>query len=214
MRIGVLGTGAMAAALAGSWARAGHELLIGGRSAAKAETLAGRVGGRAGSLREAAGFGSVVLLAVPYAALADTLRRAGADEGTLRGRTVVDCTNPLDMATMEPAPELLDGGPSAARRIAGLVGGAHVVKGFNLAPAQVWGRSPYGPGDAPVDVPLCGDDEAALAAVRTLVGEMGCEPLDGGGLERAGLLEATAAVAAGLWGQGRQPGAVFGPAGG
>ncbi|AZM46688.1 hypothetical protein DMB38_13490 [Streptomyces sp. WAC 06738] len=211
MRIGVLGTGAMAEALAGSWARAGHELLAGGRSAAKAAELAERVGGRAGSLREAAGFGAVVLLAVPYAALADVLRQAGAGEGVLRGRAVVDCTNALDLATMEPDPDLLAGGPGAARRIAGLAEGARVVKGFNLAPADVWRRSPPGPGEARVAVPLCGDDEAALTAVRTLVRDAGGEPVDVGGLERAGLLEAAAVFAAGVWRQGRQPAEVFGP---
>ncbi|MFF0724854.1 NADPH-dependent F420 reductase [Streptomyces sp. NPDC004134] len=211
MRIGVLGTGAMGDALAGSWARAGHEVLVGGRSAAKAAELAERAGGRAGSLRAAAGFGTVVLLAVPYAALADALRQAGAGEGVLRGRTVVDCTNALDTATMEPDPDLLAGGPSAARRVAGLAEGAHVVKGFNLAPADVWRRRPPGPGEARVTVPLCGDDEGALAVVRTLVRDAGGEPADGGGLARAGLLEAAAAFAAGVWRQGRQPGAVFGP---
>ncbi|MEO3765698.1 NAD(P)-binding domain-containing protein [Streptomyces sp. B8F3] len=211
MRIGVLGTGAMADALAGAWARAGHDVLVGGRNAAKAAELAERVGGRAGSPRAAAGFGPAVLLAVPYTALADALRRAGAGEGVLRGRTVVDCTNALDTATMEPDPDLLAGGPSAARRIAGLAGGAHVVKAFNLAPADVWRRSRPGPGDTRVAVPLCGDDEDALAVVRTLVREAGGEPLDGGGLDRAGLLEAAAALAAGLWRQGRQPREVFGP---
>lgn len=61
----------------------------------------------------------------------------GAGEGTLSGRTVVDCSNPLDMATMQPHPDLLAGGPSAARQVAALAVGAHVVKGFNLAPAEV-----------------------------------------------------------------------------
>jgi predicted dinucleotide-binding enzyme len=49
-----------------------------------------------------------------------------------------------------------------------------------------------------VAVPLCGDDPDALAIVRRLVSDIGCEPLDGGGLDRAALLEATAAVVIGL----------------
>jgi hypothetical protein len=39
----------------------------------------------------------------------------------------------------------------------------------------------------------------ALARVRELVRDMGCEPVVGGGLERAGLLEATAALFIALW---------------
>ena len=58
MRIGVLGTGNMADALATHWVRAGHQVTIGGRDAAKAERLAGRIGGgaRADGLRAAAEF--------------------------------------------------------------------------------------------------------------------------------------------------------------
>lgn len=43
------------------------------------------------------------------------------------------------------------------------------------------------------------DDQEALARVRELVRDVGCEPVSGGGLERAGLLEATAALFIGLW---------------
>ncbi|MGV9573550.1 NAD(P)-binding domain-containing protein, partial [Streptomyces nigra] len=44
MRIGILGTGTLATALATGWARAGHEVAIAGRSRAKAERIAGRLG--------------------------------------------------------------------------------------------------------------------------------------------------------------------------
>ncbi|MEU7607512.1 NAD(P)-binding domain-containing protein, partial [Streptomyces sp. NPDC041003] len=52
MRIGVMGTGAMAAALGGAWGRAGHEVFVGGRDGAAAAALAGRIG--------AAGHGSEI----------------------------------------------------------------------------------------------------------------------------------------------------------
>ncbi|GGU01655.1 hypothetical protein [Streptomyces sp. QHH-9511] len=51
----------------------------------------------------------------------------------------------------------------------------------------------------PLAVRICGDDEAALTLVYELVRDVGCEPLAGGGLERAGLLGATAALFPGLW---------------
>jgi Predicted dinucleotide-binding enzymes len=67
MRIGVLGTGGMADALATHWVRAGHEVTVGGRDVDKAERLATRIGGGAkpASLRVAAEFGQVVLAALP-----------------------------------------------------------------------------------------------------------------------------------------------------
>ncbi|WP_342747028.1 NAD(P)-binding domain-containing protein [Nocardia amikacinitolerans] len=53
MRIGILGTGAMAAALGGRWARAGHDVTVAGRSQDKARMLATRLGVRATTVREA-----------------------------------------------------------------------------------------------------------------------------------------------------------------
>ena len=41
MRIGVLGTGKMAASLGGAWARAGHDVVIGGRDTAAAVSPGG-----------------------------------------------------------------------------------------------------------------------------------------------------------------------------
>ncbi|TDD69030.1 NADP oxidoreductase [Actinomadura darangshiensis] len=205
MRIGVLGAGAMADALATQWARAGHEVRIGARTPEKAVALAGRVGHGAsgGTLEEAAGFGDVVLLAVHHEGVPDVLRAAGP----LRGRVLIDCTNP-----MEPPFERLKtaDGPSAARRIADATG-AHVVKAFNMCHESVWRMTPPAFGGRPLGVPLCGDDEGALAAVRGLVTDLGCVPMDGGGLERAGLLEAATAFMVGLWVAGEDPAAMLPP---
>jgi len=71
--------------------------------------------------------------------------------------------------------------------------GARVVKAFNLCPDSTWRTTP-----PPVDVPVCGDDPEALAVVRQLITDIGCTAVDGGGLARAALFEATAAVVIGL----------------
>ncbi|WP_240521659.1 NAD(P)-binding domain-containing protein [Amycolatopsis vastitatis] len=63
MRIGIFGTGGMADALGTQWARAGHELMVSGRSDPGA--LAARLGAPTGTWREAAAFADVLLLAVP-----------------------------------------------------------------------------------------------------------------------------------------------------
>ena len=211
MRIGVLGTGTMAEGLAGQWARAGHTVFIGGRTPGKAQALAERIGhgARAGSLREAAGFGEVTLLAVAYEGVAATLDAAGAGEGTLSGRALIDCTNAVVPGRFVLA---TDGGPGVAERIAAQAVGAHVVKGFNLCADSVWRMTPPVFADGPLAVPLCGDDEGALEAVRTLVRDMGCVPLDGGGLERARHLEATAAFLLGFWFAGAEPRTALPPA--
>ncbi|WP_406066820.1 NAD(P)-binding domain-containing protein [Streptomyces sp. NBC_01077] len=206
MRIGIVGTGTMARVLGAQWARGGHDVLVGGRDTDRAAALAERIGGRSGTPRDAAEHGrDAVLLAVPYgAAVAVTSGLADA----VRGRTLVDCTNPV-------APGFVletRGGPSAAERIAAAAPGASVVKAFNLCHESVWSRTPPVFDGRPLAVPLCGDDAPALEAVRHLVRDLGCVPLDGGGLDRAGLLEATAALLIGLWvGEGADAQAIAPP---
>jgi predicted dinucleotide-binding enzyme len=205
MRIGVLGAGNMADALATQWARRGHEVMIGARKTEKAARLAERTGygARAGTLREAAEFGEVVLLAVWYEAIEDVMAQAGGAHGALKGRVLIDCVN----ATSPPSFTLKTGdGPSVAQRVAKLAEGARVVKAFNLCHESVWRLTPPAFDGHPLGVPVCGDDAEAVATVEGLVAEMGCEPLYGGGLERAVLLEATAAFALGVYFGGRRPG--------
>ncbi|MDT0269561.1 NAD(P)-binding domain-containing protein [Streptomyces sp. DSM 44915] len=197
MRIGVLGAGRMAEALGAHWVRAGHRLLVSGRDPARAETLAGRLGGgtAAGDFAAAARFGEVVLLAVRAEGALPVLAAAGAGDGALAGRTLIDCVNPVAAGFV-----LADGGGrSMAERVAAAAPGAWVVKGFNLCHEDVWRMTPPAFDGAPLAVPLCGDEPAALAVAGRLVRDLGCVPQAGGGLARAGLLEATAALVIGLW---------------
>ncbi|MER8231054.1 NAD(P)-binding domain-containing protein [Streptomyces sp. NPDC094049] len=194
MRIGVLGTGNMADALAAHWVRAGHEVTVGGRDPRAAERLAARLGGgaRPAGLRAAAGSGEVVLAALPYGAGAEVVREL---RDPLDGRVLLDCSNPVG-----PGFRLLtEGGPSAARRLAEAAPGARVVKAFNLCHEDVWRMRPPVFEGSRLAVPVCGDDPAALALVHELVVDTGCAPVSGGGLDRAGLLEATAALFIALW---------------
>jgi predicted dinucleotide-binding enzyme len=185
----------MADALATHWVRAGHQVTIGGRDAHKAGRLATRIGGgvKPASLHAAAEFGQeVVLAALPFGAGADVARELHA---ALDGKVLLDCSNPVG-----PGFRLLtEGGPSAAQQLAAAAPGAHVVKAFNLCHEDVWRMRPPVFDGRPLAVPVCGDDESALARVRELVRDVGCEPVAGGGLGRAGLLEATAALFIGLW---------------
>ncbi|MFF4531381.1 NADPH-dependent F420 reductase [Streptomyces sp. NPDC001407] len=194
MKIGVLGTGNMADALATHWVRAGHEVFVGGRDERKAQRLATRIRGGAGhgSLHAAARFGEVVLAALPYGAGADVVKELHA---ALSGKALLDCANPVG-----PGFRLLtEGGPSAAARLSAAAPDARVVKAFNLCHEDVWRMTPPVFDGQPLAVPVCGDDEAALTKVYELVRDVGCEPVAAGGLERAGLLEATAALFIGLW---------------
>jgi len=205
MRIGTLGTGMMAEALAGQWSRAGHEVLVGGRSPERAAALAARIRAKAGTLAEAAAFGEVVLLAVRRQGLVATLEQSGATEGSLAGKTVIDCGNAVDtsdfsLVTWE--------GKSLAEHALSLAPGSHVVKAFNLCHAKVWQMTPPVFGGRPLAVPLAGDD-AAKETVRVLVKDLGCDPLDAGDLRQARNLEAMAIVIVRLLFGGYDPHSVF-----
>lgn len=202
MRIGVLGAGRMAEGLVPHWLRAGHEVMIGGRTPAKTDELAQRLGVRAGTLRDAATVGEVIFLAVLHAGVESTLRDAGAADGVLRGKVLIESTNAIDermMVTTGP-------GTSISEQIAGTTQ-ARVVKAFNQVHAEVWKRAARYAG-RPQLVPIAGDREAKDVASR-LIRDAGGEPLDAGGLEHAHELEAMAAVVIRLLVGGADPLSAF-----
>jgi hypothetical protein len=184
MRIGIIGTGNVGAALGARWAGAGHEIVFGARDPAeqKVRALVATLGpaARAGSVREATTSADVVVLATPFDATADAIRHT-ADLG---GKIVIDCTNPL-------APDLsgLSRGhtSSAGEAVAEWAKGARVVKALNTTGANNMLDPRYGAERATMFV--CGDDPAAKATTATLVTELGFDVIDAGPLTSARLLE-------------------------
>ena len=93
LKIGIIGTGHIGGALATLWVGAGHEVLMSSRHPQELEGLAHSLGPKAhvGSPRDAATFGEVVLISVPY----DALPQVGRDLKTeLAGKIVLDTGNP------------------------------------------------------------------------------------------------------------------------
>ena len=94
MKIGMIGSGNVGSALGGVWARAGHQVMFSSRHLEDDQRLAAEIGRnvRAGTPREAAAFGEVLVFAVPYGALpelGETLRDA------IKGKVVIDACNPF-----------------------------------------------------------------------------------------------------------------------
>lgn len=200
MRMGILGTGAMAAALGGAFIRAGHDVMVGGRNAASAAKTADLIGADAyGGLAEAARYGEAVLLAVP----ADVAPQLGAELALdLAGRTVLDCTVPMEPSGDGPVLSTTGGTDSVATRIAAATPDAHVVKVFGICHESIWTLPQPAFAGAPLAVPYCADAPPAAALAKELITSMGCAPLPCGGLERAALLEAAAVFAIGVWWSG------------
>jgi len=202
MKIGVLGSGHMARALAEQWVVRGHDVFIGGRDSARAAALSSELGARSGSLREAAEFGDVVLMAVHWAGIEDTAVAIG---DAVRGKVVIDCGNPVEI---EGFTLITEPGDSLAELIQRRTG-ARVVKAFNLCHAQVWRMRPPVFDGRSLAVPYGGDDPEAKRVARQLIRDVGADPIDLGPLHRARHLEAMAAVVITLLSRGRDSRTVF-----
>jgi len=193
MRIGVIGAGRIGAGVSRQLAQAGHELLLSySRDPERLQTLAENLGDRVkvGAVRDAAVFGDVVLLSVPWRLVPDVLETAGG----LDSKVVVDTTNYFVAGGLQPLPP----GRTAARVNADRMPGARVVKAFNTLTAA-FQHAEAGRADEPVVLFLCGDDPQAKAVVAGLIEDAGFYPCDLGGLDEAAPMEAP-----------RRPGAVYG----
>ncbi|GAB3802997.1 NADPH-dependent F420 reductase [Humibacter antri] len=178
----VIGTGNVGSAVAALVAKGGASVQVLGREHEKAATLAEHVGGTSGLIGDPIA-GEIVVLAVPYPALAELADRYGAQ---LDGKILVDVTNPVDMTTFDGLTVPADS--SAAAELQQRVPGARVLKAFNtnfagtLASGQI--------GDVPATVLVAGDDEEAKQALVTAVTDGGLAAAAIGSLKRARELEA------------------------
>ncbi|MGW8482893.1 NADPH-dependent F420 reductase [Microbacterium sp. NPDC055903] len=180
--ITVIGTGNMGQAIAGLARKGGASVQILARDIEKAGSAAAPIGAAAGVVGDAI-TGEVVVLAVPYPALADIAGQYGEQ---LTGKVVVDITNPVDFATFDGL--VVPADSSASAELAASLPGARVVKAFNtnFASSLVSGEL----GGEPTTVQIAGDDDAAKKALADVVVAAGLRVADAGALKRARELEA------------------------
>jgi len=186
VRIGILGTGGVAEILGMKWAQAGHQVLFGSRTpeSPKCQELVAKAGhgAYATSLAAASHDCNVVVIAVPWTAVVETLTLAGSCEG----KVVIDCVNPLKPDLSGLATE----GTSASEQIAQWISKAKVVKAFNTASAKVMLNPSFASG--PATMFFCGDDPEAKLLVGGLIEDIGFDPVDAGPLHHARYLESVA----------------------
>lgn len=178
-RIGVVGTGRVGGTLAAVWAKAGHELMLSSRTLEDDKALAAKLGpnARAGTPREAAAFGDVVLISVPYHALPE-LGKSLAD--LIRGKVVIDTCNPFVSRDGDIATWARKKGAGLAS--AELLPGARIVRAFNAIGYARMATAHEQPGR--IGMPIAGDDAQAIAVASRLIRDIGYEPVLIGGLAR------------------------------
>lgn len=181
LKIGIIGAGHIGGTLATLWVQSGHEVLIASRHPEELRTLAASLGPKAhvGTPREAALFGDVVLISVPYKALP----QIGTDlKSELAGKIVLDTCNPYPERDGPMALEVRREGTGVASPR--FLPGVRLVRAFNAIGFRDLASLAHRSGEA-VAIPLAADDPEALAVAQQLVRDAGFEPVVVGGLSRA-----------------------------
>lgn len=178
--IGIIGSGAVAQSLAKGFLDLGHSVMLGTRDTAKLADwqIAAGPAATTGSFEEAARFGELIVLAVSGSAAEAALHLSGI--ANLRGKTIIDTTNPI-----APAPPV-DGvlqfftGPneSLMEKLQMLAPGAHFVKAFNSVGNGLMVNPSFKDGKPTMFI--CGNNEEAKREVTELLTTFNWEVADMG----------------------------------
>lgn len=185
MKIGIIGAGDVGGTLGMRWRQKGHEIMFGirNRQSQKVQKLIELDKNlEFGEIRETVAFGDVIVFAVPWDSVEETIRIAG----NLTDKILIDPTNPLTPDLKGLALE----NTSAAEKISNLTKSAKVVKAFNMIGAKTLSNLIYDSQRA--DLFICGDDSHAKQIVRELAIDIGFDVIDVGPLVNARLLESLA----------------------
>lgn len=181
MKIAVIGTGNVGSTLGARFAKAGHSVVFGSRSATspRVKSLTKLVdGSEAKDIASAIAASDLVVLATPWSSTRDVLAVAG----DMTGKIVVDCTNPIEEGQLA-----LGLTTSGGEQVASWVRDARVVKAFNMTGASSMANPVFDSGRAAMFV--CGNDPEARATVVELAKEIGFDAHDSGHMATARYLE-------------------------
>ncbi|MGC3981403.1 MAG: NAD(P)-binding domain-containing protein [Steroidobacteraceae bacterium] len=172
LKIGVVGSGRVGSSLGGAWVKAGHQVMFSSTNIENDQKLAATLGAnaKAGTPREAAAFGDVLLIAVPFSAMTAVSKEL---EGLLKDKIVIDTVNASETRDGAIAKEALEKGVGNA--MAELLPGAYTVRAFNAIQAARMGMGLQNA--TRVGVPISGQNAAAISTVSALIAEIGFEPV-------------------------------------
>jgi predicted dinucleotide-binding enzyme len=180
LKIGIIGTGKIGGALARHWVKAGHEVFVSSRHPEELQDLVKELGPRAhaGTPKEAAAFGEVILVSIPYGGMPQIGNDLRAE---LAGKVILDTSNPVTGRDGAEAAEWQRKGAGVST--AELLHNDRVVRAFNCIPAASLAneanRTP-----ARLAIPIGGDDAQAVAVAERLVRDAGFDPVMIGSLAK------------------------------
>ena len=182
-KIGIVGSGKVGGGIGQVWVKAGYEVMFSSRRLEYNQELAARLGANAyaGTPREAAAFGDVIMISVPYHALPGVGEQLAE---LIKGKIVIDTNNPFPSRDGEIALWAKKTGVGPASRE--LLPGARIVRAFNAIGAARMATAYQVPGK--IGMPIASDDAEAAEIVSRLIRDMGYEPVMIGDLERGNYL--------------------------
>ena len=181
LKIGIIGSGRIGGAVGLRWAEAGHQLLFSSRNPDALSDLVNQAGASAsaGYPADAATFGDIVFIAVPYAALP----QVGRDFSPLmQDKIVIECGNPVPERDGPMANDAIAKGTGVAS--AEFLPGVRLVRAFNAVSFVAVNREAHRDGEL-MGIPIAGDDAEAVTVTARLIVDAGFDPVFVGGLERA-----------------------------
>jgi len=175
MKIGVLGTGMVGQTLGAKLVAMGHDVMMGGRSPDndKVQAFVAKTGGRPGTFADAAGFGDLVIHCTRGDTAIEVLRQAGA--GNLKGKVLIDISNPLDFSKGFPPSLSISNTDSLGELIQRTLPDTHVVKTLNTVTAAVMVNPAMIHGNHTVFV--SGNDKPAKGKVMDLLRAFGWQSI-------------------------------------
>lgn len=183
MKIGIIGgTGKLGSSLGKIWAEKGNQIMFGSRDPQKAKKLAKSIGSNAtgGTYEEAAKFGNVIVLTVPWSGAKESIKEAG----DLTDKIIIDSTT---TAAPDLGGTLITVIPSAAEKIAKWAVGAKVIKAVHTIGVESLNKLQFGSQQASLFI--CGDDIDAKSKTKQLGIDLGFDVIDAGPLKNARLIE-------------------------
>jgi 8-hydroxy-5-deazaflavin:NADPH oxidoreductase len=179
VKIGILGSGNIGGTLAVAFAKAGHTVFVSSRHPNNLQKLVAEIdrGAQAGTLEEAAKFGDVIVLAIPWRNKQDL---PPAD--LFSGKVVIDAMNPY--SSFGQVMDLKDS--TSSEEVAKLMPGARLVKAFNTMGANDLRSGAFKSGTERWTIFVAGDDAKAKGTASRLIEDIGFVPVDTGSLKEGG----------------------------
>jgi 8-hydroxy-5-deazaflavin:NADPH oxidoreductase len=177
MKIGIIGAGFIGRLIATHGVRNGHEVMISNsRGPDSLRSAVAAIKCKSGFAEDAAKFGDVVFLAIPF------VNYRSLPVQALMGKVVVDANNYYPDRD-GPIPELDSGEATTSELTAAHLTGAKIVKAFNAIMANDLEKDGLPAGSAGRRaLPMASDDKAAKALVAKLMDEFGFDVVDAGPL--------------------------------